>query len=308
MTFCYAERMDTLPPLPELETEFRETYLPSRNLAPLTRTTYSQLVATFVVWLAEHGITSPAKVELRNLNAFLAHLDNRGLAGSTRRKYVYALKLFFQFLEDHQHVSQNVALRLIPPATESKQPRVLTTTEYTRLRDVVRYQTRDAAIVELLLQTGIRLGEIARIKLDDLYVPKKISAAADNAGSLTVRQGKGRKDRTVTLNHRACEALIAYLKVRPADTPYQEVFLTKHRRPMQPRAYQMMLERSFARAGIERAHPHTLRHTFGTHMVKSGANLRSVQEMMGHSDLKTTSRYIALAREQMDKDMQTHAL
>jgi len=300
--------MDTPPPLSQLEIEFREIYLPSRNLAPLTRETYTQLVATFVAWLDQHGITSPAKVELRTLNAFLAHLDRRRLAGATRRKYCYAVKLFCQFLADHRYAPRNAALGLMTPVSESKQPRVLTTAEYLRLRSTVRDQTRDAAIVELFLQTGIRLGEISRLRLDDLYVPAQISNAADNAGSLTIRQGKGRKDRTVSLNHRACEVLSTYLQVRPADTPFREIFLTKHRKPMQPRAYQAMLERSFAKAGIERAHPHTLRHTFGVHAIKQGASLRSVQEMLGHADPKTTSLYVGLAREQMDKDMQAHAL
>ena len=299
---------DATSPLPDLLAEFVGTYLPARNMAPLTRKTYGELVGRLVAWLGEHGILTPRQVELRTLNAYLAHLDGQRLAGSTRRKYVYGIKLFFRFLEAHGHAAGNVTTCLIPPALESKEPRVLTMAEYRRLREVVRDQTRDAAIVEVLLQTGIRLGELARLRLDDISVPQRIGVAADAAGSLSVRQGKGRKDRTVTLNHRACEALAAYLQVRPGATLFREVFLTKHRKPMKPRAYQAMLERSFAKAGIERAHPHTLRHTFGTHMVKAGANLRSVQEMMGHSDLKTTSRYVSLARTQMDKEMQTHAL
>lgn len=298
----------TTPPLSPLLVEFQATYLPARNFAPLTRTTYGALVAHFVDWCARVGITAPRDVELGTLNTYLADLDGKGLTGATRRKYVYAIKLFFGFLDDHKHVPYNVARQLVPPVLESKEPRVLSTAEYTRLRNAVRGQARDAAIVEVLLQTGIRLGELARLRLDDLYIPETIGTAADKAGSLTVRQGKGRKDRTITLNHRACEALAAYLKVRPADTPYREVFLSKHRKPLKPRAYQALLDRAFDKAGIERAHPHTLRHTFGTHMVRAGANLRSVQEMMGHSDLKTTSRYVSLARQQMDKDIQSHAL
>lgn len=296
------------PPLVTLRDEFQATYLPARNFAPLTRRTYGDRVAHFVAWCARAGMTSPHAISLGTLNAYLAHLDGQGLAGATRRKYVYALKLFFGFLKDHRYVSQNVALGLVPPAQELKEPRVLSTTEYMRLRDAVRDQARDAAIVEVLLQTGIRLGELARLRLDDLSIPTAITESTHDAGALTVRQGKGRKDRTITLNHRACEALAAYLQVRPADVPYCEVFLSKHRTPMKPRAYQAMFDRAFDKAGIARAHLHTLRHTFGTHMVKAGADLHSVQEMMGHANLNTTSRYVSLAREQMDKDMQEHAL
>lgn len=303
--------MDTMSPsptLPELLADFEASYLPARNFAPLTRTTYLHALGAFVAWAGARGVHSAGDVGLRTLDAFLAHLDGRGLAGSTRRKYVYALKLFFAYLESRGHVPANVALKLLPPETEIKDPRVLSAEEYRRLRDQVRFKARDAAIVEVFLQTGLRLGELARLQLHDVYVPKKISAAADNAGSLTVRQGKGRKDRTLALNHRACEALAAYQAVRPADASTSALFLNKYRQPMGARSIQKMLAKHFEAAGIERGHPHALRHTFGTHSVKAGASLRVVQEMLGHKNLATTSRYIGLAREQMDKEMQANAL
>lgn len=143
---------DATSPLPDLLAEFVGTYLPARNMAPLTRKTYGELVGRLVAWLGEHGIMTPCQVELRTLNAYLAHLDGQRLAGSTRRKYVYGIKLFFRFLEAHGHAAGNVTTCLIPPALESKEPRVLTMAEYIGLREVVRDQTRDAAIVEVLLQ------------------------------------------------------------------------------------------------------------------------------------------------------------
>ena len=303
--------MPTAPPSPTLSgllVDFETTYLPARNFAALTRSTYLHAVRGFVAWTEAQGIDSPAAVELGTLDAFLAHLDARSLAGSTRRKYVYALKLFFAYLESRGHVPVNVALKVVPPETEVKDPRVLTAEVYRRLRDQVRFKPRDAAIVEVMLQTGLRLGELARLRLDDVYVPKRISAAADNAGSLTVVQGKGRKDRTVALNHRACEAIAAWLLVRPADAPTRTLFLNKYRESMGVRSVQKMLAKHFQAADIKLGHPHALRHTFGTHAVKSGVSLRVVQEMLGHKNLATTSRYVSLAREQMDKEMQANPL
>jgi len=296
------------PTLSGLLADFEASYLPARNFAELTRSTYLHAVRAFVGWAEPRDVCSPADVGLRTLDAFLAHLDGRGLAGSTRRKYVYALKLFFAYLESRGHVPVNVALKVVPPETEVKDSRVLTAEEYRGLRDQVRLKPRDAAIVEVMLQTGVRLGELARLRIDDVYVPKKISAAADNAGSLTVVQGKGRKDRTIALNHRACEAIAAWLLSRPADAPTRWLFLNKYKRPMGARSIQKMLAKHFEAADIKLGHPHALRHTFGTHAVKTGVSLRVVQEMLGHKNLATTSRYVSLAREQMDKEMQTHAL
>ena len=176
------------------------------------------------------------------------------------------------------------------------------------MKEAVAYQARDRAIVEVLLQTGIRLGELARLTLGDVALPSRISRDPEHVGELRVRQGKGRKDRTIALNHKACGALREYLRGRPADAPTQALFLTKFGTPMGSRAIQQMLGKYLAEAEIRDASPHALRHTFGTHMVKSGANLRSVQEMMGHADLKATSIYVSLARELMNKDVQTHAL
>jgi site-specific recombinase XerD len=130
-------------------------------------------------------------------------------------------------------------------------------------------------------------------------------------GNLRIARGKGRKQRELPLNYWACRALKAYLAVRPgarAAASTAPLFLNKYGTALSPRPIQKMLEKYLAEAGIEGASPHALRHTFATHMVKSGAQLRSVQEMLGHTDLKTTSIYVSLAREQMEKDVQRHAL
>ena len=183
---------------------------------------------------------------------------------------------------------------------------MLTEGEYKRLLEAVRHETRDAALVEVLLQTGMRLSELARLTLSDVELPAKISRDQGSVGSVRIF-GKGRKERTVTLNWKACKAIKAYLAARP-KVEDEHLFLTKFGRGMGPRAIQYRVERYLKEADIQGASVHTLRHTFATHMVKKGTKLDVVRQALGHQDLKTTSVYVDLAREVMDKELQANAL
>jgi integrase/recombinase XerD len=209
--------------------------------------------------------------------------------------------------EPWERPTTNPANRLIPPKGEYRDPRFLTDGEYRRLKLQVAHRPRDAAIVELVLQTGIRLTEPAQLTLRDVALPRRINDDEKNTGELVVRQGKGRRDRTLSLNYLACQALHTYLLVRPPVVT-NALFVSKFKRPIAPRGFQWILEKHYRAAGIDRASVHSLRHTYGTHSVKSGMNLRVVQEMMGHANLATTSRYVSLARELMDREVQQHAL
>lgn len=296
----------------DAQAEYAAIFLPARNLAPRTRSEYAADVAQFAAFLAERGITAVEQIGPTTLDGYLAHLDGRGLAGSTRRRKVASLRSFCKFLVRHKHIPSNPALELIPPGREQHIPTVLSTAQYKRLRETVAYRPRDAAIIELMLQTGIRLSELTNLTLGNLTLPTKISKDEGvPVGNLRVVQGKGRKPRDLSLNYLACLALKAYLAVRPktrGETPDAPLFLNKYGQRLKPRPVQKMLEKYLKEAKIEGASPHALRHTFATHMVKSGAQLRSIQEMLGHTDLKTTSIYISLAREQLEKDVQRHAL
>jgi len=294
--------------LDQVFTEYTDVYLAARNLAAKTRVDYTIDVTQLLTFLRDRRIIHVARLDLSQLNAYLAHLDVLELSGYTRRRKVSTIKSFCSFLESMGYVQKDPAKRLIPPKRESTTPRVLTEHEYKRLQLAVANQPRDAAIIEVLLQTGIRLSELAGLSLTDIEIPQKISKDADNVGSLLVRRGKGRKDRVIALNYKACRALRSYLHIRPRDTFTQGLFISKFKRPVTPRGIEWIVNKYFDEAGIQRASVHSLRHTFGTHMVKKGTNLRVVQEAMGHKDLKTTSLYVGLAREQMNKEMQENAL
>ncbi|MGB3346892.1 MAG: tyrosine-type recombinase/integrase [Candidatus Humimicrobiia bacterium] len=178
--------------------------------------------------------------------------------------------------------------------------------EYKRLQLAYSHETRDAAIIELLLQTGMRLSELVNLKVYDIELPKKITKEPFNVGSIHII-GKGRKERTITLNWKACKAIKTYLKVRP-KTDNKGLFITKFGKPVGPRGFQNVIKKYLEEANIKNASVHTLRHTFATHQIKKGTNIRVVQEALGHESLQTTSVYISLARKLMDKELQEHAL
>ena len=158
----------------------------------------------------------------------------------------------------------------------------------------------------MLLQTGLRLSEIARLRLDDVELAGRITQSPDTIGRLHIL-GKGRKDRWIPLNYKACRALKTWLKARP-DVDHDGLFVTKFRKPTGIRAIQHIVEKGLKEAGVKGASVHTLRHSFATHHVAQGTSLRTVQEMLGHADLKTTSIYVQLAQEVVRKDLQAHAL
>lgn len=292
-------------------TEALELYqnirMPSRNLAERTRIEYTNDLEDLIGFLEETGVNHISQVTKPLVERYLAELDRRGQAGSTRKRKTSSVRSFLTFLYEDGYIANNLASRLIPPKTEQKQPRVLTEDEYKRLLRACAHETRDGAIIELLLQTGIRLSELTRLTVNDIDLPARIKRDPSTVGILHVRAGKGRRDRDLALNYKACRALRAYLKVRP-EVEYPDVFINKFKEPLSARGVQKVVQKYLDEAGIHGASTHSLRHTFGTHHVAKGTSLRTVQEALGHQDLKTTSVYVSLAREVMNKELQEHAL
>jgi len=284
---------------------YEESFLAARNFAPTTRVKYLSDLTDLIRFLTEElGLTRPEHVERRHLERYLAELDRRELKGSSRRRKVSSIRSFFTFLEQEGLIPLSPAAKLIPPERERYQPRVLTEVEYKRLMAAVHGEIRDEAIIELLLQTGIRLSELSRLTISDIDLPAKIDREHTGAAHIT---GKGRKERTVTLNYKACRAIRNYLAIRP-KIDEDALFLTKFGLPIGPRSIENIITKYAAAAGIPEASPHALRHTFATHHVRKGTSLASVRAALGHENLATTSLYVGLAREQMDLELQKNAL
>ena len=173
---------------------YERLYMPSRNFTPKTRLDYHNDLADLLAFAGKLGHERLDQVSLRDLEAYLAELDRRGLAGASRKRKTYAIKSFFAFLYHSSYLAHDPAERLIPPRSEQKEPRVLTKKEYETLLRVCSHHPRDSAIVELLLQTGIRLAELTRLQTHDVELPARIGRDAEALGRMHIL-GKGRKER-----------------------------------------------------------------------------------------------------------------
>ena len=285
--------------------DYERTYMALRNFAEATRRGYASDIRLFLRYLSgQLGVIGAHEIEKSHLHEYFAQLDRHGQAVATRARKLAAVKSFFGYLEDAGIVERNPAKGIPRPKQEVREPRVLTENQYARLRTACELHPRDKAWIELFLQTGLRLSEVASLTLSDLELPPR--DAAGSIGAVTVN-GKGRKRRTVSLNWKACDALRAYLSGRPSQHA-SPVFLSKAHGRLTSRAIQRIVRKYMSNAGLRGASVHTLRHTFATHMVRKGTNLRVVQEALGHTSLQTTSIYVSLARDLMDQQLQANAL
>jgi integrase/recombinase XerD len=276
-----------------------------RGQAEHTQRTYAALLNKFVVWAGAQGLSDWKSVELRHLMAFLQHERERGLANqpkdSPRRlsgESVYleiaALRALYRFAENEKLLPANVAENLSLPRRWKRLPRALTNAEIDKLLTSEIPETPqnlcEHAVLELAYGSGLRLAELRGVRLEQLHL---------EAGFINVI-GKGNKERVVPLGRKAVSALQRYLEAgRPklvtARSP-ASVFLTKRGTPFAPVTLWLRIKQRVRRAGIARnVTPHMLRHSFATHLLENGADLRVIQELLGHANISTTEVYTHVA-------------
>lgn len=285
---------------------FEVVAMPSRNLSARTRVEYHNDLAQLVQFLEGRGKGNLGAVSLGDLEWYQAEMDGRGLAPASRRRKTHSIKTFFDFLYTHGSIASNIADRLIPPRAPRQEPRWLTEREYKDLLRACSHQPRDAAIIELFLQTGMRLSELARLTLSDIELPATITPEPDNVGFARVRRKAGRMEQ-IPLNYKASRSLRSWMAHRPV-CEYDSLFVTKYQTPISRRAIQAAVARYLTDAGIRGASVHSLRHTMATHHAARGTDLRTLQETLGHADLATTAMYMSLAKKAQRQALQEHAL
>ncbi|CAA9342622.1 MAG: hypothetical protein AVDCRST_MAG93-6722 [uncultured Chloroflexia bacterium] len=296
----------TVETLAQALAQFETIGMPARNLATRTRREYVRDLRDVLSYLEHGGTTRLEEVRPRDLEGYLAELDRRGLQGSTRNRKTHTIKTFFKWLVSQELLIRNPALGLIAPRAIKKEPRFLSEDEYRRLLRACSHHARDAAIMELFLQTGMRLSELAHLRLADVELPKRITRDIESMGMVRV-QRKGGKIERIPLNYKACQALAAYLKVRP-KVDHNGLFVTKFKTCMTARSIEYMVTKYLAETGIQHASVHTLRHTMATHHVAKGTDLKTLQVTLGHESLATTSIYVSLSKHSQKKALQENAL
>ena len=242
---------------------------------------YGKDIAQFLAFLSQNSISTPDHITPDTIDQFQASLPQAYTAKSVSRK-LNSLKTFRRFLHQNGITAANPSTHVHNPPVTPHPPRILSPLEYRALRDAARTDTRLAAIVELLLQTGLRIGEVSHLKLDDITPDHR---------SLTITPYESRLGRTVPLSPSARQALVRYLENRPHSSD-PTLFVTKTGRPFLIRNIRASINRLFRQAGIKSATVNDLRHTFIATQIRAGIPLNFIAEVVGHKRLSTTEIYL----------------
>jgi site-specific recombinase XerD len=263
--------------------------------SPHTVAAYGADVRDFAAWSARGGIDAPEQVDRLLLRRYVAHLTTRRLAKRTISRKVSSLRRYFRWLVRAGRLDADPTAAVRAPSGEGRLPRVLAAAELHGLLDVAPAadepewrRRRDDAVLELLYGSGLRVSELCGLELGQADVTR---------GVVTV-WGKGAKQRRVPMGEPASDAVRAWLAFRsevlaPEAGPW--LFGNERGRPLTPRDVRRIVDRRSPTP----THPHALRHSFATHLLDGGADLRVVQELLGHSDVATTQRYTHVSNERL---------
>ena len=264
-------------------------HLQGKSRASATILAYGKDIEQLVNYLQTLGKVNPSEVETQDLQTFMDSLAKQSYTPKSISRKTNSTKTFFKFLKSANLTQDDPANGLTHPKFENKPPRILTKLEYRALRDAARSDIRMIAVIETLLQTGIRIGELSQLRVEDVNL--------GSPAALHVPPFEGTNERTIPLNKPACETVAKYLTVRP-KSPSHSLFITKTGRPLLIRNIRTAIDRYFRIAGIKEAKVNDLRHTWVAHQLQSGVPMTMVSKLAGHKRLSTTERYLQFIQGQ----------
>lgn len=246
-----------------------------RRMSERTVESYTFCVDKFFEWCKKE----PKKVTKKDIKSFVGHLNSKGYAGNTINVYVNALKFLLQEI---------LAKRVLWNIKYSKKPKslpvVLTQEEVIRLIKAIK-NSKHKLLIKILYGAGLRVSEVVNLKVEDLELAKKYG---------WVRRGKGNKDRLMIIPQQVIPELKSFLKINQIEEGF--IFLGRKGRHLHTRSVQELVKKAAKKAKIKKnVHPHTLRHSFATHLVENGYDVASVQSLLGHASMNTTMVYVHMA-------------
>ncbi len=270
--------------LREAHDQFKN-FLKEKKHSTATIVAYGKDTDQLISFLEQLQKHQAHEVSKEDLESFLAKMGKDGYTPKSISRKINSTRTFYRFLKINEYITDDPSLLIEHPRYELAAPRILTPMEYRALRDAARDDPRMFAVIELLLQTGIRIGELANLRLDDV-----------NNDTLRILPYEKHEERLVPLNRPAKEALKEYLAIRPT-TNETRVFITKSGKPFLIRNIRTAVERYFRLAEIKGAKVNDLRHTFVAHHIKHGVSLVVLSKILGHKRLSTTERYLDFVKE-----------
>ncbi len=276
-----------------------------KNLSRNTIAAYKNDLTSFFRYLNNFGISDPSDISYQHLSSFFKALNNIGIASSSAARYYSSVKGFFHYLIKNNYINSNPVEKLSSPKLKKSLPTVLSVREVDQILSQPDIENklglRDKAVLELLYACGTRVSELINLKISDLYFSEEIIRVF----------GKGSKERLIPVGSSAIHWVNKYLVesrvlIQKKIKSENYVFLNNRGSKLSRMGIWKIVNRYSAEAGMSKQiHPHTFRHSFATHLLEGGADLRAVQEMLGHVDISTTQIYTHIDQEyikQVHKD------
>ncbi|HEY1223301.1 MAG TPA: tyrosine-type recombinase/integrase [Acidimicrobiales bacterium] len=277
--------------------------LRAQNQSPATVRAYASDLEGFVDWARVEGVLAPAHVDTKVLRRYLTYMTEKGDHRSSIIRRRASLRRYFCWLVERGHLVESPAQRLSAPKARGALPKIVVREQLDHLLDEDwgedEWATLDRAVCEVLYGAGLRVSELCGLDLVSVHVDE---------GLLRV-MGKGRKERLVPLHRRGFEAVRLWIEdaredVMTRESPPEALFFNRRGSRLGARDVRRILDNRVARGHV---HPHALRHTYATHLVEGGADLRVVQELLGHESLTTTQIYTHVSKSRLQKvHRQTH--
>jgi len=271
--------------------------LRAADRAEATQRAYSSDAAAYVRWSLERGTSSPQEVTKKDLRDYLVYMTTRGDERTSIIRRRASLRSYFAWLVERGHLTASPAARLLAPRPAQNLPKIVVREQLDNLLEddwgEDEWATLDRAVCEVLYGAGLRVSELCGLDLDSV----------DFSQGLLRVMGKGRKERIVPLHRRGFEALRLWIDdardvMMRTDSPKEALFFNRRSNRLGPRDVRRILDHRVARGHV---HPHALRHTYATHLVEGGADLRVVQELLGHESLTTTQIYTHVSKSRLQK-------
>ena len=266
------------------------SYLKSQGKSAFTIIAYKKDLEQFVGFLTTKEKADIREVKKEDIDGFIARLLSDNYTKKSASRKLNSIRTFFRYLKNQRVIEQNPSLDVSHPKYTSTPPRILSKLEYHALRDFSKDDPRTYALIEILLQTGIKIGELSSIHLEDV---------GDN--QLDIRPYGKNPKREVPLNKSIRKAIADYLKVRGNNAKDSHLFITRSGKPILIRNIRQIINRCFREVEIENATVNDLRNTFIAQQLLNGASLEYIAKIVGHKRLSSTERFLNLVKEEVRK-------